>query len=101
MLPTGNWPQAGQSFDGPTAIELALPSWCRVSPNPMIGAALASSMALSDSDPRMELLCSCCSRDVIRPCKGVASTATPASASPAQTRISMAIRPRAASRTAR
>ena len=58
-------------------------------------------MAASDSDPRMELLCWCCSREVIRPCSGVATTATPTSARPAQTRPSMASRPRAANRTAR
>jgi len=67
----------------------------------MIGAALASSMAASDSDPRMELLCWCCSREVISPCSGVAATTTPAMARPARTTLSMASRPRAASRTAR
>ena len=36
---------AGSSDVGPTAIELALPCWCRVSPYPISGAAFASWIA--------------------------------------------------------
>ena len=58
-------------------------------------------MAASDSDPRMELLCWCCSREVIRPCSGVATTATPTSARPGADQAEHGQPARAASRTAR
>ena len=86
---------------GPTAIELALPCSCLVSPNPISGAAPASSMAVIDSDARIELLCSCWSRDVMMSWSGVATVTTAAAARQAHNRPSTASLPRAASRIAR
>ena len=67
----------------------------------MSGAAFASSMAASDNNARIELLCWCCSREVMSPCSGVATTAATTTARPARTMPSMATLPLAAIRTAK